>query len=473
VFTAVRRLLSYDKTLNIYDSPAGRLSLFGLAVPLLLESVLRMSLNTVNIVILSRYSDTAAAAISAATQVINMVAIFYTVISAGVSIVISQNLGAGRLQKASQAASMSLVICGMLGLVLGVVMAFYTRSLMMLMNLQGQMLEEAVAYFRYIALFQVLETLIMVNGAIFRSHGFARISLMVMLVVNGLNALFNAVVVFRPFETPLHGISGVALSRIIAEFLAMLLSFAFLRRARLACSLRDLLPVPFRLLKDILKVGFPGGITAVSYSISQTVTTAIMALLGSAVLSTKVYLSSFLFYVFLIGMAIGQATAIMIGRLVGAGDFDRAFRLNIQSLKIAMASNIVFSLVTIAFTGQIMSLFTQDPASIALARQIVVIDLFVVIGRALNHVEGNALNGAGDVVYQMVISSISCWCISVFFCWFLGVYLGLGLVGCWISFVLDELFRGLIYLRRWHSRKWVAKRLIRDEVQAEPEGNLS
>jgi putative MATE family efflux protein len=467
VSTAIRKFLSYDKSLNIYDSPSGRLSLFGLAVPLLLESVLRMSLNTVNILILARYSDTAAAATSAATQVINMVAIFYTVITTGVSIVISQNLGAGRLQKAGQAASLSLILCSLISILLGVVMACFTRPLMLMMNLQGQMMEEAVAYFRYIALFQIFETMIMVNGAIFRSHGFARISLLVMVVVNGLNALFNAIVVFRPFETPLHGITGVALSRIIAEFLAMLLSFVFLRRANLSCALRDLFPLPIRLLKDILKVGFPGGITAISYTISQTVTTAIMALLGSAVLSTKVYLSSFLFYVFLVGMAIGQATAIMIGRLVGAGEFDRAFRLNLQSLKIAMASNILFSIVTILLTGQIMSLFTQDPASIALARQIVVIDLFVVIGRALNHVEGNALNGAGDVVYQMVISSISCWCVSVFFCWLLGVYFGLGLVGCWISFVMDELFRGLLYLRRWYSRKWVAKRLIRDEAKAE------
>ena len=39
--------------------------------------------------------------------------------------------------------------------------------------------------------------------------------------------------------------------------------------------------------------------------------------------------------------------------------------------------------------------------------------------------------------------------------WFLGVYLGLGLVGVWIAYALDEWVRGGIMTLRWFRLGWV------------------
>ena len=68
------------------------------------------------------------------------------------------------------------------------------------------------------------------------------------------------------------------------------------------------------------------------------------------------------------------------------------------------------------------------------------------IGRAFNHVEDNSLRGAGDVFFPMVIAVISCWGVSILFAYLLGIRLGMGLAGCWIAFMLDEMFRGSIFL---------------------------
>ena len=88
-------------------------------------------------------------------------------------------------------------------------------------------------------------------------------------------------------------------------------------------------------------------------------------------------------------------------------------------------------------------------------------DILVEIGRAFNNIEGGCLNGAGDMVFSMAISVPSCWLISILFSYILGVVCGLGLVGCWIAFAMDELARGMAQMMRWRSRKWMSKSLIR------------
>lgn len=106
-----------------------------------------------------------------------------------------------------------------------------------------------------------------------------------------------------------------------------------------------------------------------------------------------------------------------------------------------------------------MHLFTQSEEIIGMTGVIFFIDIFVEIGRAFNHVEDNSLRGAGDVFFPMVIAVISAgasaFCLHI--C--LGYALGWDWPGCWIAFMLDEMFRGSIFFIRFRSRKWTKKRI--------------
>ena len=35
--------------------------------------------------------------------------------------------------------------------------------------------------------------------------------------------------------------------------------------------------------------------------------------------------------------------------------------------------------------------------------------------------------------------------------------LGFGLLGMWVGFALDENIRGVVLMRRWHSKRWTGK----------------
>ena len=119
----MRKLFHYDKSLLTLETPQGTLSLSKLFLPMFAEMLLLNTMGTINTLMLSHYSDDAVAAVGAASQLLGMILTFYTIISTGASIVINHNLGAGNQKHASDAAFASIVSCGIISLVMGIILS--------------------------------------------------------------------------------------------------------------------------------------------------------------------------------------------------------------------------------------------------------------------------------------------------------------------------------------------------------------
>ena len=89
------------------------------------------------------------------------------------------------------------------------------------------------------------------------------------------------------------------------------------------------------------------------------------------------------------------------------------------------------------------------------------IDVVLEIGRAINIWATQALRATGDVNYQFYVGITVQWLVSVGFSYLLGIHWGYGLLGMWVSFMLDENIRGLIFVFRWRSLKWASKSFVR------------
>jgi putative MATE family efflux protein len=422
--------------------------------------VLTNSMGTINTLALSRYSDNSVASVGAAAQLLLMIFTFYGVVSAGASIVISQNLGAGKIKTAVDASIISIFFSASMSILLGGILSLNARPILTLMNLKDHLLEDAVTYFRICVSFSFFQAIFTSLSSVFRSYGKPRTAVKISLLMSFTNAVLNSIIVFRPFPFPLQGVWGIAISSVLSQAMGMCLLLYFFKKASFGIHLEKGTLKHLSLVGKIFSIGIPGGISNLSYSLSQVISTSIVATLGATAVSTKIYLDNIFFYVGVLGLALGQATSIMISRLSGAHMFEQAFKLNRQNLKITIFCNVTLSFLIFIFGKHLIGIFTDNPEIIKIARTIMIIDLFVEIGRGFNHIENNSLRGSGDVFYPMLISITSCWIMSISFSYILGIKLGFGLMGCWIAFAMDELFRGMLFYRRWRSGKWKGKVLI-------------
>ena len=72
----------------------------------------------------------------------------------------------------------------------------------------------------------------------------------------------------------------------------------------------------------------------------------------------------------------------------------------------------------------------------------------------------NSLHAAGDVKFPMIMGIIFMFGIAVSLSWFLGIQMGMALVGIWLANSADEWIRGLLMLWRWNSGKWKEKSFV-------------
>lgn len=444
----------------------GDFRLIALFLPILVENILRNTMSTVNVFILGQYSDNAVAAVGVASQVINMVLMFFTLISTGATVVISQNLGAGKKQRAIDAGMVAIAATTVLGVIFGIFTMVNAVWILRLLQLEDVLLSDAVTYLRIASLGSMVQAPLTAMSAICCSNGRAKASMLTMLAMNLLNAAGNFIVIFRPFETPFYGVQGVAVMRVASEFAALTVMILQVHRMHLGMRVERLLPFPKDILRDILKIGVPGGVQSVSYNLSQIVTTAIITVLGVTAVSAKIYVQNINVFVFTAGQSLGQAAAILIGRYVGSEEWNRADRLNRSIFRINIILNGGLGFIMVLLRHRLVGLFTNNHEIIALATSVILIDFFAEIFRGINHTEQFSLQAAGDVKFPMIIGIISCWLVSILFSYLLGIRLGFGLFGCWIAFTMDEVFRGCILTQRWKSRKWIGKDVVRDCVRA-------
>ena len=451
--------ISYDRELGRVETPQGTMTLSKVFIPFFLEMFLMNFMGTVNTFMLSYFSDNAVAAVGAASQFSGMIQTFYAVIGTGASIVISHYLGAGKKEQTADAVLCSLLFGGVFSLAVSMVISQLALPCMRLMNIEGEILQEAADYFSICMRFSFLAALFSIISSVFKSYGFPRLSVGISLGMNVLNALLDYFVIFQPFSFPFKGVSGIAWCNNLSRAAGLFCMIVLMLRLPLGLSFRHVTLKSFSKIGTVLRVGVPGGISSLSYNISQTVTTSIIALVGVSAISAKIYVSNLVFYVYVLGMSLGLSTSLLIGWLCGAGKYEQAYRLNLQNLKVTLLLNASLSILLFLFGKPLLSLFTSDPEILKMGKALLFFDIFVEIFRGFNHIEENSLRGAGDVVFPMVVSICSCWIMSVLFSYILGVRLGLGLVGCWIAFAMDEAFRGINYFFRWKSRKWMKKTL--------------
>jgi len=104
----------------------------------------------------------------------------------------------------------------------------------------------------------------------------------------------------------------------------------------------------------------------------------------------------------------------------------------------------------------LLGAFTHNPAIIGAGVVLIRMGLVLEPGRVFNVVVISSLRATGDARFPVIAGFLCMWGLWVPFAWFLGLKLGLGLIGIWISMICDEWTRGMLMYHRWRSRKWLS-----------------
>lgn len=437
------------------------LKLFGLTWPIMLESLLFMLMGSADTLMLSGVSDSAVSAVGVATQFVFIAILVIGVVNNGADIVISQYLGAGKRMEASKISALTVTMNVLTGIGISLLFLLFTEPLMSLMNLKGHTLDMAVAYLRIVGGWLFFQAIINALSGIIRTYGFAKEAMYVSLGMNVVHVLLNYLLIFGKLGLPELGTEGAAISTVISRGLAVVVFFWMMTRVvdyRLA--IKDYLSFSKEFLGKILKIGVPTALESVLYHLCQSVFLYYATVLGETALASRQYAMNLSSYVFLFSSAIGMGTAILVGRFVGGGRSEEAYKRVWATARWSLSITVGIDLVVILFRDPLIGLFTNDPDILKLATQMVVLSLVLETGRSLNLVMVPALRAAGDAKYTVYWGIVSMVFMSLPLGYLLVFVLDMGLAGVWLAIAADEWARGIIMLFRWRSQAWRGKALV-------------
>ena len=431
-------------------------TLLSLTIPIFVEQALHLLTSTIDVLMISTVSDGAVAAVGIGHQFVVLALMVFGFVGIGSSVVVTHCLGGNDKVGARETATTAVVVNVWLGLLISVFISANVEGLLRVMHLPEELFVYAQPYLLILGATLWLESHNVAVGAVLRAHGRAKDAMWVTLVQNFLNAGGNAILLFGLFGAPRMGVIGVALATAFSRVIAGA-GFWYLLRKRTGIILRwrDMVRVPKVRLQRIMRIGLPSAGEHLCWWIAFMTITTFTARMGATELAIQTYTMQIMHFVFTFSMSIALGNEILLGHLVGAGDFEATYRRQLRTLKIALGIIALAVSPAVLFGGWILAWFTDDLAVIATGAILLKMTLLIEPGRTFNIMMVCGLRATGDARFPLYLGLVGMWGLWVPLSWILGITLGFGLPGLWTAMIVDEWFRGAIMFRRWRRRGWL------------------
>lgn len=295
-------------------------ALIPLAWPLFSELLLGIGVGLVGLALASRMSEAASGAFALANSVQATFFLLLRVVSLGVSVTITQELGAGNRALADATARAALGASTWVGLATVLAVASGARPLLTLLSAPGDVLPLATPYLQLLALALGVDAYNASMAAVMRAHLRARDVLLNILSMHALHLLLCWPLMRGVGPLPGLGLPGYALAMLASRGFGIACHLHLWRhRLALVPRLRDWWALERQRLRPVLQIGLPGAAEGLAYRLALLCTIAVVARMGTTALATQAYAMQLTYFTVLPGLLIGLATEIVVGRLVGAG----------------------------------------------------------------------------------------------------------------------------------------------------------
>jgi putative MATE family efflux protein len=384
------------------------------------------------------------AALAIAATLLSGAFTLFNFLTYGTTAQVARLSGAAAHEEAGRLAAQALWLASGIGVLLTATLAAAAVPLVDLMGADGHTAELAVMYLRIGSLGLPFALIALAGQGFLRGVSDLRTPLVIVVVANVANVLLNLLFIYG-FD---WGLAGSAWATVVAQ-LGMGVAFvAALLRAP-ATSRRPSLAR----MRPMARIGSEIFVRTTALYASFLVAGAVLARVGNDSLAAHQVAFQLFVFLALVLDAVAIAGQVIVGRSLGAGDAEEAYRAAKRMIELSIAAGAVFAVVMLALTEVLPRAFTSDADVIGELHKIW--PLFALMQPANGAVFAldGILIGAGDtrfLMWGMLAASLLVFVPIAL----ASLALDFGIVGVWCGLL------GLIAARlvtcgwRFRGRRW-------------------
>ncbi len=440
-------------------NPLKKIILF--MVPMLIGNIAQQLYNTVDSIIVGRFSgDNALAAVGSAGPILNLLIVFFVGISIGSGIMASQYFGAKDRENLSAAIECCIILCAVFSLSLTVITPFVTMPLLVLLDTPQSIITQSNDYLLILMMGNSGLVFFNILSGIIRGLGDSISSLKYLLVSTVINIVLDLVFVAY-FDM---GAAGVALATAIAQIISGLLCVRKLFKMKHLFSISFKKPTVKKVhFLTLFRLGLPAGLTQVVLAMAMIIVQSLTNSFGEMFIAANIIVMRIDSFAMMPNMSFGSAMSTYAAQNVGANQMDRVLKGAKYGTLFAVATSVVITLLLLLFGSYVMAVFTTTQELVDLSMRMMRILAPGYIAMAVTQCLSGVIRGAGDTLTPMWISIVTSVLIRVPMAYIL-VYLSISeeypsgmsenmFVSLLLSWVLGAVITFIFYIRgKWKNK---------------------
>ena len=429
--------------------------------PIIIEQLLMVFMGMADTFMVSSAGDEAVSGISLVDSINVLIIQLFSALATGGAVVVAQYLGKRDNESAEEAAKQLIWMSSLISAGFSALSLAANRPLLLLIfgSIEQSVMTNCRVYFYVTAISFPFLAIYNSGAAIFRATGNSRISMAVSIISNLFNIAGNALLIYG-FDM---GVLGAALSTLLSRILSAVIMMLYIKRPDQPVTVNGLLKVRFNgaMIKRILSIGIPNGLEGGMFQGGKLIVQSMISTLGTPAITANSICNIIANITNVPGNAVCFAMTSVVGKCVGADEYDEAVYYTKKMSGMTYAMMAVFNAAVFIFAAPLTQLFDISAEAIAISipvlRQYTVATVvFWVPSFSIPY----AMRAAGDARFTMIVSILSMFILRVGFSYVLTAIVPLGIMGIWIAMEIDWVGRSISYIIRFIQGGWKKKKVV-------------
>jgi len=435
-------------------------NLISLSWPMLISTGLRTMGPTIDMIWVGKLGAASIAGVGIASLAVTVLMTGRMGVRIGTRAILTRFVGAGDARGANHVARQALIISGAYAITMAVIGILFAVPILSLLGVEADVVAEGAAYMRIMFIGSAAMSFGMMNEGIMQASGDAVTPMRISVLYRLSHIVLCPFLVFGWWIFPRMGVSGAAVTNVVAESLATVIGLwiLFSGRSRLRLTLRNF-HLDLNIIWRIVRIGIPAAIMSMQRSLARLVLVWFMTPFGTLAVAGHTLVQRIEFFVAVPGFGFGQAAGVLVGQNLGARQPGRAERSAWQAVGFAGGIIGICSVLMLLFPGNVIRLFSPDPAVVQVGSVFLRIQIVGFLMFGFDTILMNSLSGAGDTLPPMLFNLLSMWVVPVPLAFLLPRVTNLGVYGVRWAIVAGTIAGAIAFITYFRLGRWKRKKV--------------
>ena len=447
-------------TLDKQDKKFFYAQLLSITIPVMLQQLVAVGLNLVDTIMVGKLSENALAAVGAANQIYFIYSVAIFGVFSGAAVYAVQYWGIKDVVNFRKVMGIDYIMCFALTVPAIAAARLFGSQLVSLFTDDAEVIDLAVQYLDIACISYIFSGLSFVITYNSRSVAILKVPTAISMSAVLMNVFLNFCLIYGKLGFPELGVRGAAIATLTARICecAAMMSYIYIfsKEHPLKAKISEMIHIEKAMFVKVMKTASPvianEGLwaisTAIVFAIYGQISAAALAIVQIANTVTEVFQTLYA------GMR--NASSVIIGRTLGRGDKDMAYKYAMKMMKLIVIFNIFTMLLLIAAIWPIAGIYGFGPETTDMLIKSLLVFAAAQLPKMLVYVLiCGIIRAGGDTVWCLIVEFIFNFCAQVSLAFLAVNILGLPLYLAIAVVMTSEIVKSVVCIRRVLSKKWM------------------